>query len=157
MSCVYIWRWAFEYRSHPPTNQLLNIPPRPPNRFPYTTNTQRPPKKQVEAEIEAITPLHSIGALLLNTSSLKGSLKVRVCVFVCVCAYTCRIDLRTRPSPFRPPHPTTNHNHESTPQGECRQWKLRFAANLHVRAKDDLERLTEYIRVRMRVLVGMLG
>lgn len=30
----------------------------------------------MEAEIEAITPLHSIGALLLNTSSLKGSLKV---------------------------------------------------------------------------------
>lgn len=33
-------------------------------------------------------------------------------------------------------------------QGECNQWKLRFAVNLHARAKDELERLTEYIRVR---------
>lgn len=39
---------------------------------------------QVEDEIEAITPLHAIGALLLNTSSLKASLKARlrsVCMF----------------------------------------------------------------------------
>ena len=62
----------------------------------------------VEAEIEAISPLHNIGALSLDTSSLKLSFK-----------------------------------------NECGQWKLRFALNLHVRAKDELERLTEYIRVTM--------
>lgn len=28
-------------------------------------------------------------------------------------------------------------------QGECSQWKLRFADNLHARAKEELERLTE--------------
>lgn len=43
--------------------------------------------------------------------------------------------------------PNTHHHHRTT-QGECHQWKLRFAVNLHARAKDELERLTEYIRVR---------
>lgn len=62
----------------------------------------------VEAEIEAISPSHNIGALSLDTSSLKLSFK-----------------------------------------NECSQWKLHFALNLHVRAKEELERLTEYIRVTM--------
>ena len=52
-------------------------------------------------------------------------------------------------SSYHQPHPT-NH---TPPQGECRQWKLRFAANLHARAKDELERLTEYIRVCARAFV----
>lgn len=39
------------------------------------------------------------------------------------------------------------------PQGECNQWKLRFAVNFHARAKDELERLTEYIRVRFPCVV----
>lgn len=29
---------------------------------------------------------------------------------------------------------------------ECNQWKLRYSDNLHARAKDELEKLTEYIR-----------
>ena len=65
----------------------------------------------VEAEIEAISPSHNIGALFLDTSSLKLSFK-----------------------------------------NECGQWKLRFALNLHVRAKEELEHLTEYIRVTMSKL-----
>jgi dynein heavy chain, axonemal len=61
---------------------------------------------KVESEIDTIHSLHNIGALSLNTSSLKTSFK-----------------------------------------GECNQWKLRFADNLHFRAKEELEKLTEYIRV----------
>ena len=61
---------------------------------------------KVEVEIDTIPTVHNIGALSLNTSSLKTSFK-----------------------------------------GECNQWKLRFADNLHARAKEELERLTEYIRV----------
>lgn len=65
----------------------------------------------VEADIEAISSLHNIGALSLDTSSLKLSFK-----------------------------------------NECGQWKMRFASHLHVRAKEELERLTEYIRVTMSKL-----
>jgi hypothetical protein len=63
---------------------------------------------QVEEEIETIPTVHNIGALSLNTNSLKTSFK-----------------------------------------HECNTWKLRFADNLHARAKEELERLTEYIRVTM--------
>jgi dynein heavy chain len=58
----------------------------------------------VEGQIDTISAVHNIGALSLNTSSLKTSFK-----------------------------------------GECSQWKLRFADNLHARAKEELERLTEYV------------
>lgn len=62
----------------------------------------------------------------------------------CTCTH---YHLTIPPTPPHKPHPT-NHT-----QGECRQWKLRFAANLHARAKDELERLTEYIRVCARAFV----
>jgi len=66
---------------------------------------------KVEVEIDTIPTIHNIGALSLNTNSLKTSFK-----------------------------------------HECNQWKLRFADNLHARAKDELEKLTEYIRVTMTKL-----
>lgn len=54
-----------------------------------------------------IGSIHNMGALSLNTSSLKSQLK-----------------------------------------RECSAWKTKYCQNLHRQAKDSLESLTEYMRVR---------
>lgn len=59
---------------------------------------------------DRIGSIHNMGALSLNTSSLKSQLK-----------------------------------------RECSAWKTKYCQNLHRQAKDSLESLTEYMRVRTRV------
>lgn len=56
---------------------------------------------------DRIGSIHNMGALSLNTSSLKSQLK-----------------------------------------RECSAWKTKYCQNLHRQAKDSLESLTEYMRVR---------
>lgn len=58
-------------------------------------------------QADRIRSIHNMGALSLNTSSLKSQLK-----------------------------------------RECSAWKTKYCQNLHRQAKDSLESLTEYMRVR---------
>lgn len=62
---------------------------------------------------DRIGSIHNMGALSLNTSSLKSQLK-----------------------------------------RECSAWKSKYCQNLHRQAKDNLESLTEYMRVRGRERVN---
>lgn len=65
----------------------------------------------IYARTDNIESIHNMGALSLNTSSLKSQLK-----------------------------------------GECAAWKTKYCQNLHRQAKDSLENLTEYMRVRAQTL-----
>lgn len=85
---------------------LYNPPPPTPHHFSVVTFLARF-SPYLPRTTDRIGSIHNMGALSLNTSSLKSQLK-----------------------------------------RECSAWKSKYCQNLHRQAKDNLESLTEYMRVR---------